>query len=63
MENQRARNLEDNIELMHVEVKPNAIVYVYQGNDLIGHAIGDGNLWIDYDRRKGRLRVERVYLP
>lgn len=63
IENQRARNLEDNIEMMHIEIKPNEIVCVYRGNHLMGHAIGDGDLLIDYDGREGRLRTERIYLP
>jgi hypothetical protein len=63
MKNRIIKGLESNIEVINLEIKPNEIVCIYQGDKLIGHAIGEGNLWIDYDKSSTKLRVERIYIP
>ncbi|MFH0832091.1 MAG: hypothetical protein V1886_04480 [archaeon] len=56
-------SLEDNIEIMPIEVKPNEIVLFYRNNKLVENLVGNGFTFFWYDKRKGRFRTERIYVP
>lgn len=57
------KKLEDNIEIMPVDIKPNEMVLFYKDNKLIGDASGNGLLFFGYDKTRGRFRTERVFIP
>lgn len=57
------KSLEDNIEVMPVDIKPNEMVLFYLDDKLIGDASGEGLLLFGYDKSKEKFRTERVFVP
>lgn len=63
MEHMNQKRLEDNIEIMPVDIKPNEMVLFYRDNPLIGDASGEGLLFFGYDKSRGKFRTERICIP